>query len=245
MVLAAVPFSMFVILPRDGLRKVVRRDALIAFGGWVALLSACLMLDYALFGTVAVGTWFNLISAISTCGVNDGDLGGYPTTTSSVFIIAMFVGACGDSTAGGFKVNRLWWSLKISIHEFAQNLGVAGKDTFPRWNGSEAKADEAQQRTRRTLVVFTIFSAAHTIGFVALRMIYSAQVGSDRILFQTTSALSAVGLSMGLSGPDRPAAAKLVEIALMLAGRLEVLALILLAAVAVRACLPTKAEPTG
>jgi Trk-type K+ transport system membrane component len=64
--------------------------------------------------------------------------------------------------------------------------------------------------------------------FQAVSALGAVGISSDRVLFQAVSALGAVGLSMDLTGPNRPEPAKFVEILMMLLGRLEIIALVLL-----------------
>lgn len=169
---------------------------------------------------------FNIVSAISTCGASSGEIIDYPIAAVWLITLAMFVGGAGDSTAGGVKLNRMVWMLKLMHWQLRRTLGTESGEHRPHWNGSEVDSEEADQRTSRTLVIAFAFGASMALGFLGLRAVYADEIATDQIFFQAVSALSAVGLSMDLTGPDRPAAAKLIEIVLMILGRLEIMAVL-------------------
>lgn len=179
------------------------------------------------------GSMFNLISAITTCGVSSGELLNLKVTSVWLIIIAMLVGGCEDSTSGGIKLNRVVWMLKVTLAQIKENLSSEGGRVQIQWNHEEVDNDEALQRTSRTLVMTFLFLTSISIGYLLLRLSYSNEISSDRVFFQAASALGAVGLSMDLTGPDRPEMAKAVEIFLMLAGRLEIMAVLLFIPVAI------------
>lgn len=120
--------------------------------------------------------------------------------------------------------------LKVTLWQLRKNLG-AGSGQDPSWDSEAVCSSDAAQRSSRTLAVLFVFLVTLAFGFLGLRLIYSESVASDRVFFQATSALGAVGLSMDLTGPHRPTAAKVIEIVLMIAGRLEIMALLLAPAV--------------
>ena len=175
---------------------------------------------------------FNTLSGLMTCGVSAGDLATFPAVLLMLIVAAMVIGACSDSTVGGIKVNRIWWILKTVGIEVSRVLDPERRSDPPRWNGHELDDDAINDQTRRHLIIGFSLVALHVAGAVALRVAYDDSIGNLAVLFQSVSATSTVGLSMGISGPDRPTSAKLIEIALMLLGRLEVMAFLFILPVA-------------
>jgi Trk-type K+ transport system membrane component len=70
--------------------------------------------------------------------------------------------------------------------------------------------------------------ASVTVGGLALAFLDRFQRPGLDYLFEATSAIGCVGLSVGLTGPELDTAAKLVLTALMWIGRLEVVAVAVL-----------------
>jgi len=233
MLLGALSFGQIYLGGTGRWKQLVQQSDLRAIIFWMLGLSAVFLVQASLNADESGrDSVFNLISAISTCGVSSGKLSEFAVTSIWLLIVAMFIGGCSDSTAGGIKLNRAFWMLKCFILQLNINLSLVDPSKRPTWNGKELDRDEADQRTGRVLVILFVFAVSLALGFLALRICYDKDITSDRVLFQATSAIGAVGLSMELSGPDRPTLAKVVEIVLMIAGRLEVMALFLMVPVA-------------
>lgn len=228
MLLGALPFAVIYLGVRRRWRQVSKRTSGVSLVVWtMLLLAAFTMAAYATGNGQSFDSVFNIFSGISTCGVSSGNLANFSVTAVWLLIVAMFVGGVGDSTAGGIKLNRVVWMAKVLRWQIRQNLGLDGPEDRPTWNGERVSHEEADQRTSRTVVLGFLFGSTLAVGFLLLRIAYPSDISSDQVIFQATSSLSAVGLSMGLTGAERPAMAKLVEIVLMLAGRLEIGVLLL------------------
>lgn len=230
MILAAVSFGTLFLMATGSIRKLWRRTDLRALVVYLLTMIAVFVALAEAFGSQEKNqSVFNLVSAVSTCGVSSGTLADFAVPTIWLLIIAMFIGGCGDSTAGGVKIDRSLWTIKVIRSQLRSDLAEGDDECpAPEWNGKTVERKEARQRSHRTLVMLALFLATAATGYLLLRMNYEESIRSDRVLFQAISALGAVGLSMDLTGPDRPALAKLVEILLMLLGRLEIVALLLL-----------------
>lgn len=229
--LGAVSFGGLYLLFTGRLKKLGQQTALRSLVFWTLLL--LLAFGGAAWNNkseTAIDSVFNMVSAVSTCGISSGNLAELSVTCVWLLIIAMFVGGCSDSTAGGIKIDRATWMARALAGQLRRNLGD-DEQTTVQWNGRTLPHDETAQRSSRTLVILFVFLATLASGFLCLRLAYEETVPSDRVFFQATSALGAVGLSMDLTGADRPAAARVVEIILMIAGRLEIIALFFVPAV--------------
>ena len=242
MLLSALSFASLFLLVTGRWKTLSKRSGLRAFLVWtgfligVAGILALLAPQSALRQTI-----FNLVSGITTCGVATGSSSSWIAPVIPILIIAMFIGGGSNSTAGGWKVDRAFWSLKTT-HRIVLTRWSCPRQH--RWNGYQLREEATTHRSRHGIVLLALYLFFALGGFLLLRSSYPAEIGSDRVLFQTISALSAVGLSMELTGPDRPTLAKIFEISLMLIGRLEITAFLYLPVVVVKEMRETLREKT-
>lgn len=174
--------------------------------GWTEALT-----DAALLG----------VSAQSTTGYSAMDVAGLSPTAKALLVAAMMVGGSSGSTAGGLKVFRVLIVvllvrlvlLKVSAAPHAKPiLRMGGRRMSPAM-------------VQRALAVILIYLAICYASWLAFLAAGHPPLDS---LFEVVSALSTVGLSTGIAGPDLQTALKLVLCAGMLLGRLEILAFLVL-----------------
>ena len=169
---------------------------------------------------------FQLSSIISTTGFVTFDFSRWPVASQMLLILAMFVGSCAGSTAGGIKVIRMDMLFKLS----RRNIAATGK---PK------KVDVI--RIDHKAVDETIVSqvAQFAVMYVALVFIGSFLLtleGKFDIITNLTASLtcvSNVGPGLGAVGPVENFAGygiwgKFVASMLMLFGRLELLPMFIL-----------------
>ena len=169
---------------------------------------------------------FQLSSIISTTGFVTFDFSRWPAASQMLLILAMFIGSCAGSTAGGMKVIRVNMLVKLS----RRNVLATGR---PR------KVDVI--RIDRKAVDETIVSqvAQFAVMYVALVFIGAFMVSLDGhfdVLTNITASLtcvSNVGPGLGDVGPIFNFAkygiwGKTVLSFLMLFGRLELLPMFIL-----------------
>lgn len=144
---------------------------------------------------------FQWTSALTTAGFTTQDVAEYGPFALAALIAAMFVGGASGSTAGGLKLDRARALLRWA----------AGRRT--------PLARPALRQAGRLAVAL----GAGTAVLVAF-----AGVPPLDALFEATSALGTVGLSVGVSSADLAAPGRLALVALMWVGRLEVVAVVAL-----------------
>lgn len=66
--------------------------------------------------TLVTDSSFALSSIISTTGYTTTDFSKWPIFSRTILLLAMMIGGCGGSTAGGFKVSRIALTLKTVRH---------------------------------------------------------------------------------------------------------------------------------
>ncbi|MDK2864686.1 MAG: trk/ktr system potassium uptake protein [Thermotogota bacterium] len=163
---------------------------------------------------------FQAVSALTTTGFSTvsferwNDLGLY------VLTLLMIFGGGMDSTSGGLKLFRLYalaraiWAQLISF--FRPRTAV---ETIVLYKGQ--KAIELDLRLlKEILIIFTFYFIFYCLG-VGVLAAYGYSLADSA--FEYASALSTVGLSVGITRPDMPAPILWVETVGMFMGRLEFL----------------------
>lgn len=171
------------------------------------------------------GALFQVISIISCTGFATEDYEKWAPAPQFVLFILMWIGGNGGSPAGGVKTFRTLFLLKASRHAFRRMIQPKG--VFAVRLGPSV-LDEPQMHSLLTMVVITI---VFYLGGVLL----VASAGTDLLTSLTTviSCMSGVGPAWGIAGPMEnygglSAAAKWILSACMIAGRVELYALLVL-----------------
>ena len=171
-------------------------------------------LRYSTFQTLAVTT---------TTGFMTEDFDKYPDIARYLLFLCMFMGGCAGSTAGGIKASRVFVLLRLASAEIRSMLrphDVAtirlGTSTVPR-----AVAYAILVFVSTYFLIFAVSSAALVVMGLDLLSAMSA----------TVACLSSVGPGLAKVGPVEnfmfiPAAGKLLLSFCMIAGRLEIFALL-------------------
>lgn len=209
----------YIVCRRDGLRRAIRQT------------NAAPVLVWAVLGTAGAAAYagfsqgepadmaLNLLSAVTTAGfsvapVNESAAG------PVLLLLAMVVGGGAGSTAGGIKIDRIVLALRMYSLALLRMRSPPAAVTTLKARG--ALVSEGR------IVAFTAVVLCYAISLGLLWLVFAAS-GAPPLpsLFDIVSALSTVGLSTGVTGPDLVPHLKAALIAAMLLGRLEFLALIL------------------
>lgn len=219
MLLGAVSFPLYYWAVRGGWRRIAADAQLWAL---LALLATGSLVALA-FENVTGGASviFHVASAVTTTGFTVDAPGDWAEGTRLLTVALMVVGGSLGSTAGGLKLLRVlilarlaWWALTRIIlpREAAIPLKIGG---------ATVNDDEL-----RGAIAFAVLYAA--VAFTGALALTTLGVGAQDALFESVSALSTVGLSVGVTGPDLPAWAKLLLSFNMWVGRLEILPVLVL-----------------
>ncbi len=159
---------------------------------------------------------FHAISALTTTGFQLTSLKNVSNITKLILIIAMVIGGCTCSTAGGIKIFRLVALFKIigwNISEIVKPPGTLIRRTI-----GGLKLDDKDINRILSFVLLYIF-----ILFVSALIVTSCGYSFINALFECASALGCVGLSVGITSWSTPTVCKIVLIIDMLSGRLEII----------------------
>ncbi|MFU2488077.1 TrkH family potassium uptake protein [Thauera sp. WH-1] len=161
------------------------------------------------------------MSAQSTTGFAPANVAALDDASKLTLIASMLVGGSVGSTAGGFKLLRLLILLRllqlVLARAAAPRHAVLGVHLQAR-----QVADEDLWRVLLVVLLFVGLAFVSWLAFVA-----HGYPALDA-LFEVVSASATVGLSTGIARPELEPVLKLVLCLAMLAGRLEILALLVL-----------------
>ncbi len=146
-----------------------------------------------------------------TAGFNSLDYSEMNETTWLVTDVLMFIGGGPAGTAGGVKVTT------VAVLAFIVMAEVRGDPTVHVHNRRLPAG--AQRQAVSVIVLGLAVVAASTLALVAM-----SGENLDRVLFETISAFSTVGLSTGITA-DLPPEGKWLLIVLMFVGRVGTIAL--------------------
>lgn len=154
-------------------------------------------------------SFFQSMTALTTVGFNTVPLSGIVLPVLLVIVLLMYVGASPSGTGGGMKSTTFVALIAIMISRIRgkSNVTFLGK-TIP---------------LERMYVATSTFILYSSVLFVATFLLSVTESFSlEQILFETTSAIGTVGLSVDITS-SLSAAGKLILVAVMFVGRLGVI----------------------
>ena len=160
------------------------------------------------------------ISALSTTGYSSMSYAGWPPLAVGLLILLMLIGGGLGSTAGGLKLTRVYLLCRIVKENICKKISPAQKITAPYYT-------KAQGRTKIDAALAgdtTAFIACYLFLFLSGSLLITVTAGCSLTdaMFEFSSALGTVGLSIGITGPGTDNATLIIEIIGMLMGRLEI-----------------------
>lgn len=158
-------------------------------------------------------------SAQTTVGFSTLSVEGMDPASKLVMIFSMLVGGSVGSTAGGVKLLRLLILLRLLQLTIRSSAMPPHAVAEPYLAGQKLETDEML----RVLQLILLF-----IGIMVLSWLPFVALGYDPLdaLFEVASACGTVGLSTGIARPDLETGLKGILCFDMFAGRLEIIALL-------------------
>lgn len=231
MALAGLPFSVMILFAVRGRLDALRDPQIAAYAGLILVLTILIALGLRLnqgedFSHALTHAAFNVVSIMTTTGYASDDYTTWGSFAVALMFVATFLGGCSGSTSGGIKAYRLV-IIASSIRSGLMRLIYPNAIRPVRYGNVTVEPD--MQRT-----VF-LFVCAYT-GIWALGAIALAATGLDieTAISGSITALANVGPGIGpVIGPAGNFGTigdpgKMIMIFLMLLGRLEILAVLVL-----------------
>ena len=228
MLVGATSFAThYVILTSRG--RMGFRDNEIILMKWLLLISIPLVafglvrtFDVTVLEGIRYGV-FHAATALTGCGFSTLPIGDMSDKTLFLFIILMLIGGGIGSAAGGMRLHRVSIMIK-SIGRWGRKQFYPSSTVVSRLIWKRGKQIEIPDAEIQAVTSFIgLYIMIYLVGaFVLLSYDFSLMES----LFEFASALSIVGLSIGITGPELPAGAKIVLMIGMFLGRLGFIVII-------------------
>ncbi|MFH1055636.1 MAG: potassium transporter TrkG, partial [Candidatus Altiarchaeota archaeon] len=143
----------------------------------------------------------------------------WPNLPEFALTVAMLLGGCACSTAGGFKALRVAITAKLFSREVKKTIYPRRAiivEKYHHLTDTVLRDDYA----RGALLVIVGYIILFTFGTI-VGMFYDYNAIDS--MFESSSAVANAGLSAGITSPTMPAMLKITYIFIMWAGRLEIL----------------------
>lgn len=167
---------------------------------------------------------FQSVSAFATGGFGTVDLSTWASAPLAVLVIGMIVGGASGSTAGGIKLDRVAIVVRATIWRIRRELGRGPEARLHVVQRERLREPDARLRAEAAATLIVIWIGALLLGAFVLGLAAEEGTTFGQSLFEATSALSSVGLTVGVARPELAPVGKLTLAALMWLGRLEVFA---------------------
>lgn len=231
MLLASLPFVLYIQSIRWGLGTLLRDDQVVFFLKMVLALVALgtvvlvVQRDYSAWNALTLVT-FNTVSTITTTGYASTDYTLWGEFFVAAFLFMMFTGGCSGSTAGSIKAFRIQIALKL-LHMQLKKLVHPHGVFVAKLNDAKLEPD-----ITAALVAF-IFAVGLTVIGVTVALT-AIDVDFLTALSSAATAVTNTGPGVGeIVGPagnfsTLPDVAKWLLAAAMLLGRLELMTVLVL-----------------
>ena len=207
MILGALPFTFhYAFVRKKFLSPKLGTEVMVYF----SILVAATLLFIWVSGLDLLEGAFYSISASTTAGLQAENLAGLNSASHIILIVLMLIGGCGFSTAGGFKIFRLF-----HLKECKKLL-----------NKTARKNMDVQTRKEvwSTILIIGLFPVIAAGTAVHLSII--EEVSYENAFFESVGVITTGGLSAGVIDVKTDPATKIVLGFLMIFGRLEIIAII-------------------
>lgn len=168
---------------------------------------------------------FQVSSVMTTTGYSTADFDKWPELSRMLLLAVMCIGACAGSTGGGFKVSRMMIILKNAAKE-VRSISHPRTIKVLTFDGKKV-SNETVRSASAYLVIYVLIFA------VSLIIISFDKMDTVSNVTGVIATLNNIGPGLGAVGPtgnfgDYNTLSKLVFIANMLLGRLEIFPIICL-----------------
>ena len=163
---------------------------------------------YPVFERLEIAS-FQTVNAISTAGYNSIPLSNLTLGVLLTIIFLMYVGAAPSSTGGGMKITTLTAVIAIVKSKVRNQAKVT-------YLGKKIPAD------RLEMAVSTFIFYTAILFFSVFLLSFTENHSLEKLLFEATSAIGTVGLSMGITG-SLSVLGKIILISIMFIGRVGVI----------------------
>ena len=231
MLLSCVNFALYMRLLHKETDRLHHNTELKAYLGiaaaGVVLVTADLFVHHT-YATLAESFRFGgyqAVSFLTTTGLSSADFNLWPSFSKMILTILSFIGSCSSSTGGALKVIRVVILSKMVWRSFTTRIHPNAVVTI-KTNGKPLPTHVANSAVAYTLTFFTLFLAgAFLLTFDAAADFQTAFTASGAMLCNIGTGAGAMGMYAEYHAFSQ--FSQLLMCFLMLAGRLEIYAVLL------------------
>ena len=166
---------------------------------------------------------FQFVSALTCTGFQTAPIFEWSDTAKLLLSLGMVIGGAAGSTAGGIKLMRFALLVR-GVSWRLRKIVSPGGALVPLKLGRELIPDpEAAKRLEEAAVLAFLWTGFLLLGVLVLSHLVPKGYGLADVIFEVASAQGNVGLSVGITRPEMPTAAKLMLCFNMWIGRLEII----------------------
>ncbi len=170
---------------------------------------------------------FQWVSALTCTGFQTTGLAFWSGAHKLLLVVAMVVGGATGSTAGGIKMLRILLLVRGVGWQLKRLVQPAGA-LVPLRVGEEAMPESVAYRRIAEAALLSFLWVCFLLAGTLLFGFFVPSAPLPDALFEVASAQGNVGLSVGLTSPAMPLAAKLLLCFHMWMGRLEIIPVLML-----------------
>ena len=229
MILFGVNFNAYYFIVLKRIRQAAKIEELRWYLGVIAVSVVMIFINTRHIFDTAEQTFrsafFHVGSIITTTGFSIRDYNDYPQFSKMVLLLLMFIGACAGSTGGGMKVSRIVIMLKSAVGELSR---VVHPRIVRRVRLDGKVIDHDTLRSTNTFLISYIL-----VFILSLLIVSVDDFGMTTNFSAVAATINNIGPGFDIVGPAGNFAAfsdlsKLVFCFDMLAGRLEVVPMLVL-----------------
>lgn len=232
MLIGALPFVAIYRTIRDGKGAILNDVQVRMFFVIIAIGSLLLVAENFLFyqdiGSSIRYSVFQLVSAITSTGLQTCDISGWSPSAILIVSLAMIIGGCAGSTAGGIKVARaIFLNNEVKLWLKKTLLSRNAIVTLKMGNKTVTEDILNHELVEATLISF-LWVISIMVSVMALSHVVGNSVDFSHIIFEVCSAQGNVGITCGIVNPGLHYIGKIIIIMDMWIGRLEIIPVALL-----------------
>lgn len=233
MVLFGINFNLYYLIIKKRFKEAIKNEELIFFLSLIFVTTAAICINikttfpdmFASAHDLVRTSFFTVSSIISSTGFGTADFNNWPEFSKLLIMLIMFCGACAGSTGGGMKVIRIIILIKAGIKEIAHAIHPRSVNAV-RVDGKKVSG-EVVKSVLAYFVIEMLIIAGSTIVLSLENFDLTTTVTS------VITCMHNIGPGLNMVGPmgnfaSFSAVSKVVLVFDMLAGRLEILPILVL-----------------
>ena len=225
MLLGASNFALLLMFTEGKMRKVFKSTELRFMAGLLALFIPLTAMSLFIETDLSLGQSFRnaifaVVSAFSTTGYSTMDFVTMPPFALGLLMLLMVIGGSSGSTAGGIKLSRTYFILRITRENIRRRISPAIRTAIPTYNAVRGKVEIDYPLIADTLGFITCYFTILVIGTLLVTLTAGCTLFEG--MFEFTSVLGTSGVSSGLVNTQSNPATLIVLMSGMILGRLEI-----------------------